>query len=82
MDKDPEQGPALHLPVLLGRAGFGLSCLSKDQVHFNLNKQQLKILQNPSRKLSVNRLHLFSVLVSLPVRFLCSSSVFSHLNKN
>lgn len=82
MDRDPQQGPALHVPVPLGRAELVLFCLSKDQVHFNLNKQELKVLQNPSRKLSASSLHLFSGFASEPVWFLCSPSVFSHLNIN
>lgn len=73
MDTYPRQGPALHVPALLGRAGLGLFCFSKDQVHFNLNKQELKILQNPSRKLSENSLHLFSVFLPYQPDF------FAHL---
>lgn len=59
----PKAGPC---PARASPAGEGrawLVLLTKDQVRFNLNKQELKMLQNPSRKLSVNSLHVFSVFL-------------------
>lgn len=85
----PRALPALHrngtqtrsllctCPSCCQGQGLGLFCLPKDQVHFDLNKQQLKILQKPSSKPSASSLTLFSVFAFLTVYFSYLSSVFS-----